>query len=67
MAVHSGYININAFSSKKFEGVELTCKVVRPKKNYVGIVKNGLPSKGIKNYDGNALKPESIRNLPTLP
>lgn len=67
MAVHFGFININTFSSKKFEGVELTCKVVRPKKSYVGVIKNGIPSKGIKNYDGNALKPEAIKNLNTLP
>lgn len=67
MAAHSGVININTFNIKKFEGVELICKVVRPKKNYVGILRNGILSKGIKNYDGNALKPESIKNLPTLP
>lgn len=67
MAVHAGFINFNAFNAKKYEGIELTCKVVRPKKNYVGVIKNGIESKGIKNYDGNALKPESIRNLSTLP
>ena len=67
MAVHSGIVNINAFNVKKFEGIELTCKVVRPKKNYVGVLKNGIASKGIKNYDGNALKPESVKNLPVLP
>jgi hypothetical protein len=57
MGVHSGLINLNTFSSKKFEGIELTCKVVRPKKSYTSVVKNGINSKGIKNYDGNALKP----------
>ena len=67
MAVHSTLININTFSNKKMGGVELTCKVIRPKKNYSSINKNGLTSKGIKNYDGNALKPESVKTMMTLP
>jgi hypothetical protein len=40
---------------------------VRPKKTYTGVNKNGILSKGIKNYDGNALKPETIQNITTLP
>jgi hypothetical protein len=64
--VHSGIININNFPTKRFEGVELTCKVIKPKKNYSGSFKNGIMSRSIKGYNGNALKPEGMRNLTTL-
>ncbi len=57
MLVHSGMININNFQNKKYEGVELTCKVIKPKKNYTGITKNNLTSRFLKGYNGNALKP----------
>lgn len=64
--MHSGIININSFPAKRFEGVELTCKVIKPKKNYVGSFKNGIMSRSIKAYAGNALKPEGIRHLTNL-
>jgi hypothetical protein len=66
IAVHSEKLNIHTFNHRKYEGVELTCKITRPKKTYVGNVKNGLSSRSIKGYDGNALKPESVRNLVNL-
>jgi hypothetical protein len=66
MLVHSGMININTFQNKKYEGVELTCKVIKPKKNYTGITKNNLTSRSLKGFNGNALKPESVKNLPSL-
>jgi hypothetical protein len=55
--VHSGFININSFVNKRYEGVELICKVIKPKKNYTGGFKNGLLSRNLKGYNGNALKP----------
>jgi hypothetical protein len=66
MLVHSGSININTFPTKRFEGVELSCKVIKPKKNYTGSFKNGIMSRNLKGYNGNALKPESVRNLASL-
>ena len=64
--VHSGSININTFPTKRFEGVELSCKVIKPKKNYTGSFKNGIMSRNLKGYNGNALKPESVRHLTSL-
>lgn len=64
--VHSGSININNFPSKRYEGVELICKVIKPKKNYTGSFKNGLMSRSLKGYNGNALKPESSKHLTSL-
>lgn len=32
----------------------------------MGTIKNGLSSRSIKGYDGNALKPESVKNLTSL-
>lgn len=66
MLVHSGMININTFQNKKYEGVEMTCKVIKPKKNYTGITKNNLTSRSLKGFNGNALKPESVKNLTSL-
>lgn len=66
MAVHSGLINLNNFSSKRYEGIELYFKVIKPKKNYNGSTKNGITSKSIKNYNGNALKPDNCKNLASL-
>ena len=66
MLVHSGSININTFPTKRFEGIELSCKVIKPKKNYTGSFKNGIMSRNLKGYNGNALKPESVRNLTSL-
>ena len=57
MLVHSGSVNINNFPTKRYEGIELTCKVIKPKKNYTGSFKNGLMSRSLKGYNGNALKP----------
>lgn len=57
MAVHSGLVNLNNFSSKRYEGVEISFKVNRPKKNYTGSTKNGITSRNMKIYNGNALKP----------
>jgi hypothetical protein len=66
MLVHSGSVNINTFQGKRYEGVELTCKVIKPKKNYSGCFKNGLLSRSLKGYNGNALKPEAVRSLTSL-
>ena len=66
MLVHSGSININTFLNKRFEGVEFTCKVIKPKKNYTGAFKNGLMSRNAKGFNGNGLKPESVRHLSSL-
>ncbi len=66
MLVHSGSVNINNFPLKRYEGVELTCKVIKPKKNYTGSFKNGIMSRSLKGYNGNALKPESVKNLSSL-
>ena len=66
MLVHSGTININTFFNKRFEGVELVCKVIKPKKNYTGAFKNGLMSRNTKTFSGNGLKPESARHLTSL-
>lgn len=44
----------------------MTCKVIKPKKNYAGSFKNGLMSRSIKGYNGNALKPEGMRHLTSL-
>ncbi len=46
--------------------MELICKVTKPKKIYPGGVKNGFMSRSIKGYDGNAIKPEFMRNLTSL-
>lgn len=52
--------------NKRCEGVELICKVSKPKKNYAGGFKNGLMTRSLKGYNGNALKPESVKNLQSL-
>lgn len=57
IAIHSGLINFNNFASKKYEGVEIVFKVIKPKKNYIGTTKNSITSRTIKGYNGNALKP----------
>ena len=64
--IHSGSINLNTYLAKKYEGIQLICKVIKPKKNYTGSFKNGILSRNLKGYNGNALKPESVRNLLTL-
>lgn len=46
--------------------MEIVFKVIKPKKNYVGACKNGITSRTIKGYNGNALKPESHRMLQSL-
>mgnify|MGYP000968943608 CR=1 FL=1 len=66
MAVHSEKLNVGSFNHRKYEGIELTCKITRPKRTYAGSIKNGLTSRSIKGYDGNAIKPETVRNLTTL-
>lgn len=66
MMLHSGTLNINNYNNKRFEGVELCCKVIKPKKNYTGSFKNGIMSRNLKGYNGNALKPESVKNLTSL-
>ena len=66
MAIHSGFINPLAFPAKRYEGIELTCKVIKPKKNYLGSMKNGLLSRSIKGFNGNSLKPDGIKHLTTL-
>lgn len=66
MAIHSGLVNVQNFPAKRYEGIELTCKVIKPKKNYLGSLKNGLLSRSIKGFNGNALKPDGIKNLTTL-
>lgn len=66
IAIHSGLINFNNFQNKKYEGVEIIFKVIKPKKNYTGTVKNGISSRTIKGYNGNALKPESHKMLASL-
>jgi len=40
--------------------------VIKPKKNYTGSFKNGLMSRNLKGYNGNALKPESMKHLTSL-
>lgn len=40
--------------------------MIKPKKNYLGSLKNGLLSRSIKGFNGNALKPDGIKNLTTL-
>ena len=65
MGIHSGFLNFNN-ANKKNEGYELSCKVVKPKKNYTGCLKNNFLSRSIKGYNGNALKPESVRALTSL-
>jgi hypothetical protein len=57
IALHFGLINLNSFVDRKYEGIEITFKVIKPKKNYNGSIKNGLISKSIKNFNGNGLKP----------
>jgi len=44
----------------------MTCKVIKPKKNYTGITKNNLTSRSLKGFNGNALKPENVKNLTSL-
>lgn len=66
IAIHSGLIGFNNFQNKKHEGVEITFKVIKPKKNYMGTNKNGITSRTIKGYNGNALKPESYKMLTSL-
>jgi len=66
IAIHSGLISFNNFNNKKHEGVEIVFKVIKPKKNYVGASKNGITSRTIKGYNGNALKPESHKMLQSL-
>ncbi len=46
--------------------MELTCKVIKPKKNYGASFKNGLMTRSIKGYSGNSLKPEGSKNLVSL-
>jgi len=64
--VHSGIININNFPAKRYEGIELTCKVIKPNKNYARSVKNELQNRALKGYNGNSLKPEGMKNLTSL-
>lgn len=69
IGIHCGFFGFS-INTRKYQGVEVTFKVVKPKKNYNGSTKNGLTSQTIKNYAGNALKPESYKmlsSLPTLP
>lgn len=40
--------------------------MIKPKKNYNGSTKNGIVSETIKNYNGNAIKPESVKWLTVL-
>ncbi len=66
IGIHYGLFHFTSFSYKKYEGVEITFKVIKPKKNYVGTLKNGLQSENMKNYNGNSLKPESCKMLNSL-
>lgn len=40
--------------------------MTKPKKNYSGSIKNGLLSRSIKGFNGNALKPEAWKPLTSL-
>lgn len=44
IGVHFGFFGITGFNTKKYEGVEIVFKVVKPKKNYNGSNKNGITS-----------------------
>ena len=42
-------------------------KVMKPKKNYIGSLKNGLVSRSTKDFTENSIKPESCKLLVALP
>ena len=67
IGIHAGFINLATFQFKRHEGVEIYLKVVKPKKNYVGSLKNGLLSRSTKNVTDNALKPDTYKMLNSLP
>lgn len=44
IGIHFGLFGFSSFVSKKYEGVEIVFKVIKPKKNYNGSHKNGIIS-----------------------
>lgn len=66
IAIHAGYINPTNFPSKRYQGIELSCKVIKPKKTYIGTLKNFILSRSTKTHNGNALKPDGWKHLTSL-
>lgn len=50
----------------QYEGLSFTLKVTKNRKNYNGVLRNGIKTRVYKGYPGYSLKPEKILFLQSL-